>query len=174
MLLQKNEEDSSAENWERQASGRWISVQNVSWNCATGRTVRHRNRDDGSFVACSDAEERFLPTRSEPSLASLGMTALVVACNPSYSSDCATSKTRRSQERSDLRNSTVDEGRPLEPTYRSRTQITFRCCVLTDVVVSGEGKGPEAKFGSDDFQEEDRKGTTVIVSKIAKTMSKPR
>ncbi len=42
------------------------------------------------------------------------------------------------------------------------------------MVVSGEGKGPEEKFGSDDFQEEDRKGTTVIVSKIAKTMSKPR
>ncbi len=88
--------------------------------------------------------------------------------------DCATSKTRSSQEQSDLRNSTVDEGRPLEPTCRSRTQITFRCCVLTGVVVSGEGKGPEAKLGSDDFQEEDRKGTTVIVSKIAKTMSKPR
>jgi hypothetical protein len=68
----------------------------------------------------------------------------------------------------------VDEGRPLEPTYKSRTQITFRCGVLTNVVVSGEGKGPEAKFGSDDFQEEDRKGTTVIVSKIAKTMSKPQ
>ena len=68
----------------------------------------------------------------------------------------------------------VDEGRPLEPTCRSRTQITFRCCVLTDVVVSGEGKGPEGKFGSDDFQEGDRKGTTVIVSKIAKMMSKPR
>jgi hypothetical protein len=73
-----------------------------------------------------------------------------------------------------LRNSTVEEGRPLEPTYRSRTQITFCCCVLTDVVVSDEGKGPEAKFGSEDFQEEDRKGTTVIVSKIVKTMSKPR
>jgi hypothetical protein len=29
------------------------------------------------------------------------------------------------------------------------------------VVVSGEGKGPEEKSGSDDFQEEDRKGTTV-------------
>jgi len=42
------------------------------------------------------------------------------------------------------------------------------------VVVSGEGKGPEAKFGSDDFQEEDRKGTTVIVSKRVQTMSKPR
>src|SRR6266478_4804311 len=92
----------------------------------------------------------------------------------SFCSDCATSKTRRSQERSDLRNSTVDEGRPLEPTCRSRTQITFRCCVLTDVVVSGEGKGPEEKFGSDDFEEEDRKGTTVILSKRTKTMSKPR
>jgi hypothetical protein len=43
-----------------------------------------------------------------------------------------------------------------------------------DVVVSGEGKGPEGKFGSDDFQEEDRKGTTVIVSKRTKTVSKPR
>src|ERR1700747_444996 len=28
MLLQKNEEDSSAENCERQVGGRWISVQN--------------------------------------------------------------------------------------------------------------------------------------------------
>jgi hypothetical protein len=89
-------------------------------------------------------------------------TAVAPSNSPSSSnSDCATSKTRSSQERSDLRNSTVDEDRPLEPTCRSRTQITFRCCVLTDVVVSGEGKGPEAKFGSDDFQEEDRKGTTV-------------
>jgi hypothetical protein len=39
------------------------------------------------------------------------------------------------------------------------------------VVVSGEGKGPEAKFGSDDFQKEDRKGTTVIVPKRTKTVS---
>ncbi len=74
---------------------------------------------------------------------------------PGATQHCAMSKTRRSQERSDLRNATVDEGRPLEPTCRSRTQITFRCCVLTDVVVSGEGKGPEERFGSDDFQEED-------------------
>jgi hypothetical protein len=29
---------------------------------------------------------------------------------------------------------------------------------LTDVVVSGEGKGPEEKFGSDDFQEVGPKG----------------
>jgi hypothetical protein len=42
-----------------------------------------------------------------------------------------------------------------------RTQITFRCCVLSDVVVSGEGKGSGEKLGSDDFQQEDRKGTTV-------------
>src|SRR5689334_4035612 len=41
-----------------------------------------------------------------------------------------------------LRNYTTDEGRPLEPTCRSRTQTTFRCCVLRDVVVNGEGKGP--------------------------------
>jgi len=45
-----------------------------------------------------------------------------------------------------LRNYTADEGRPLEPACRSRTQTTFRCCFLRGVVVSGEGKGPE-KFG---------------------------
>jgi L-asparaginase/Glu-tRNA(Gln) amidotransferase subunit D len=45
---------------------------------------------------------------------------------------------------------------------------------LRGVVVGGEGKGPEEKSGSDDFQEGDRKGTTVIVSKRVKTMSKPR
>ncbi len=50
-----------------------------------------------------------------------------------------------------LRNYTADEGRPLEPACRSRTQTTFRCCALRSVVVSREGKGPEAKFGSGDF-----------------------
>jgi hypothetical protein len=29
------------------------------------------------------------------------------------------------------------------------------------VVVNGEGKGPEERFGSGDFEEEDRKGSTV-------------
>jgi hypothetical protein len=44
---------------------------------------------------------------------------------------------------------------------RRRTQTTFRCCALRSAVVNGEGKGLEEKFGSGDFQEEDRKGTTV-------------
>ncbi len=65
---------------------------------------------------------------------------------PGATQHCAMSKTRRSQERSDLRNATVDEGRPLEPTCRSRTQITFRCCVLTEVVVR-EGKGRKRNSG---------------------------
>jgi hypothetical protein len=33
--------------------------------------------------------------------------------------------------------------------------------LLRSVVVNGEGKGPEERFGSGDFQEEDRKGATV-------------
>jgi len=50
-----------------------------------------------------------------------------------------------------LRNYTADEGRPLEPACRSRTQTAFRCCFLRGVVVSGEGKGPGEKPGSGDF-----------------------
>jgi hypothetical protein len=30
---------------------------------------------------------------------------------------------------------------------RSRTQTTYRCCALRDVVVSGVGKGPERNSG---------------------------
>jgi hypothetical protein len=74
------------------------------------------------------------------------------------------SKTRGSQEPSVLRNSTIDEGGPLEPACRSWTQTTIRCCALTGVVVSGEGKGPGARPGSGDFQEGPQ-GTTDFVSK---------
>jgi hypothetical protein len=63
-----------------------------------------------------------------------------------------------------LCNYTTDEGRPLEPTCRSRTQTTFRCCVLRDVVVNGEGKGP-IRLGQVTSRKGDRKGTTVLVSK---------
>jgi len=75
------------------------------------------------------------------------------------------SKTRGSQEPNVLHNSTIDEGGPLEPACKSWTQTTFRCCTLRSVVVSGEGKGSGVRPGSGDFQEEDRKGTTVFVSK---------
>jgi hypothetical protein len=46
---------------------------------------------------------------------------------------------------------------PSEPPCRRRLQTTFRCCSLRIVVVNGEGKGPEGKFGSSDSQEEERK-----------------
>jgi hypothetical protein len=49
------------------------------------------------------------------------------------------------------------KGGPSEPPYRRRLQTTLRCCFLREVVVNGEGKGPEAKFGSSDVQEEERK-----------------
>src|ERR1043166_8562503 len=61
------------------------------------------------------------------------------------------SKTEHPRRCSVLRNYTADEGRPLEPACRSRTQTTFRCCSLRGVVVSGEGKGPGEKPGSGDF-----------------------
>src|SRR5712692_9165996 len=37
-----------------------------------------------------------------------------------------------------LRNYTADEGRPLEPACRSRTQTTFRCC-------ASQGRGGERR-----------------------------
>ena len=63
-------------------------------------------------------------------------------CGAAWPSNCATSKTAGSKEPTVLRNCTTDEGGPLEPTCRSWTQTTFRCCALRSVVVNGEGKGP--------------------------------
>jgi hypothetical protein len=48
------------------------------------------------------------------------------------------------------------KGGPSEPPYRRRLQTTLRCCFLREVVVNGEGKGPE-DTGSSDSQEEERK-----------------
>src|ERR1700752_2302769 len=61
--------------------------------------------------------------------------------------DCVMSKMEHRSCCSVLRNYTADEGRPLEPACRSRTQTTFRCCSLRGVVVSGEGKGPGERPG---------------------------
>jgi hypothetical protein len=35
------------------------------------------------------------------------------------------------------------KGGPSEPPYRRRLQTTLRCYYLREVVVNGEGKGPE-------------------------------
>ena len=53
---------------------------------------------------------------------------------------------------------------PSEPACRSRFQTAFRRLWPKAMVVSAEGKGP-ASTGSGIRQEEDRKGTTVEVSK---------
>jgi hypothetical protein len=67
------------------------------------------------------------------------------------SSDCVMRKTGHPNWLSGLRNYTADEGRPLEPACRSRLKPPSAAAPLRGVVVSGEGKGPEAKFGSGDF-----------------------
>jgi|NGEPerStandDraft_6_1074524.scaffolds.fasta_scaffold193873_2 hypothetical protein len=56
---------------------------------------------------------------------------------------------------------------PSESACRSRFQTTFRRLWPKAMVVSAEGKGP-ALTGSGIRQEEDRKGTTVEVSKAIK------
>jgi hypothetical protein len=38
------------------------------------------------------------------------------------------------------------KGGPSEPPYRRRLQTTLRCCFLREVVVNGEGKGPESNW----------------------------
>ena len=71
--------------------------------------------------------------------------------------------TRISQERR-MRNCLTDEGRPLEVGLQERTSNHLRRLWSKVTVVSTEGKGL-ARTRSGDWQEEDRKGTTVEVSK---------
>jgi len=79
----------------------------------------------------------------------------LVSVRLKFTSSCATSKTRSSQELSDLRNSTVDEGRPLNR-LAGETQITFRC-------LRSKGRGGERRRKSPKrnsvrwLPEEDRK-----------------
>ena len=63
-----------------------------------------------------------------------------------------------------MRNCLIDEGRPLGIGLQSRFQTTFGGYHCEVMVVSAIGKGP-VLTGSGIRQEEDRKGTTVEVSK---------
>ena len=63
-----------------------------------------------------------------------------------------------------MRNCLTDEGRPLEVGLQEQTSNHLRRLWTKAMVVSAEGKGP-APTGSGVRQEEDRKGTTIEVSK---------
>jgi len=58
----------------------------------------------------------------------------------------------------------TDEGRPLGTGLQEQAPNHLRLLWSKAMVVSAEGKGPE-RTGSDDWQEEDREGTTDDVSK---------
>jgi hypothetical protein len=66
-----------------------------------------------------------------------------------------------------VRNCLTDEGGPLETGLQERVSNHLRRLWLNAMVVSAEGKGPAAT-GSGIRQEEDRKETTVEVSKPIK------
>ena len=61
-------------------------------------------------------------------------------------------------------NCLTDEGRPLGTGLQEQVPNHLRRLWSKAMVVSAEGKGP-AKTGSGVRQEEDRKGTTIEVSK---------
>ena len=63
-----------------------------------------------------------------------------------------------------MRNCLTDEGRPLEIGLQERVSNHLRRLWTKAMVVSTEGKGL-ARTKSGDRQEEDRKGTTIEVSK---------
>ena len=63
-----------------------------------------------------------------------------------------------------MRNYSTDEGRPLGAGVQARASNHLRRLWSKAMVVSAEGKGP-AVTGSGNRQEEDRKGTTIEVSK---------
>jgi len=67
----------------------------------------------------------------------------------------------------------TDEGRPLETGLQGQVSNHLQRLGPKALVVSVEGKGL-AEIKSGEGQEEDRKGTTVEVSKVIQTMSKPR
>ena len=71
--------------------------------------------------------------------------------------------TRSSQE-PNVRNYLTDEGRPLEIGLQERISNHLRRLWSKAMVVSAEGKGL-ARTRSGSRQEEDRKGTTIEVSK---------
>ena len=82
---------------------------------------------------------------------------------PSTRLQCATS-TANSRKAEEVRNCSTDEGRPLGTGLQEQVPNHLRRLWLKAKVVNAEGKGSEFT-GSGDRQEEDRKGTTVEVSK---------
>ena len=76
---------------------------------------------------------------------------------------CATS-TANSRKAEEVRNCSTDEGRPLGTGLQEQVPNHLRRLCSKGKVVNAEGKGLEFN-GSGNRQEEDRKGTTVEVSK---------
>src|SRR5215467_5638225 len=76
---------------------------------------------------------------------------------------CATS-TANSRKAEEVRNCSTDEGRPLGTGLQEQVPNHLRRLCSKGKVVNAEGKGLEYTW-SGDRQEEDRKGTTVEVSK---------
>jgi hypothetical protein len=76
---------------------------------------------------------------------------------------CATS-TANSRKAEEVRNCSTDEGRPLGTGSQEQVPNHLRRLCSKGKVVNAEGKGLEFT-GSGNRQEEDRKGTTVEVSK---------
>jgi hypothetical protein len=66
------------------------------------------------------------------------------------------------------------KGGPSEPPYRRRLQTTLRCCFLREVVVNGEGERPGIKPGQVTVRKRNESESRLLLSKIAKTISKPR
>ena len=82
---------------------------------------------------------------------------------PGYRQQCATSTTN-SRKAEEVRNCLTDEGRPLGTGLQEQVPNHLRRLWTKAMVVSTEGKGL-ARTRSGDRQEEDRKGTTMEVSK---------
>jgi hypothetical protein len=66
------------------------------------------------------------------------------------------------------------KGGPSKPPCRRRLQTTLRCCFLREVVVNGEGKRPGIKLGQVTLRKRNASKSPLLMSKIVKTISKPR
>ena len=79
----------------------------------------------------------------------------------------------RSQQAVGVRNCLTDEGGPLGTDLQEQVPNHLRRLWSKATVVNAKGKGPE-NTGSGDRQEEDRKGTTIEVSKANRRRPKPQ
>jgi hypothetical protein len=66
------------------------------------------------------------------------------------------------------------KGGPSKPPYRRRLQTTLRCCFLREVVVNAEGKRPGDISGQVTLRNRNESESPLLMSKIMKTISKPR